>query len=85
MGTYRRFNITAFCPDPAPRRVHGPLHRNPPSCGLLQPGIGILRTIEQLDARTEALKNDPSAQERAYRNTFRHREPGEKVIYFDED
>ena len=26
--TNRRFNLTAFGPSPAPRRGHGPLHRN---------------------------------------------------------
>ncbi len=52
---------------------------------LIEENADLAKTIERQDAQSESLRNDPAAQERAYRNTFRHREPGEKVIYFEEE
>ena len=52
---------------------------------LVEENAGLSESILRLQAEAEALLNDPAAQQRAYRNTFRHREPGEKVIYFEDD
>ena len=52
---------------------------------LIGENTALAHSIEQLDAMSEALENDPATQERAYRNDFRYREPGEKVIYFEEE
>jgi hypothetical protein len=52
---------------------------------LIGENAALAETIKRIDAMSEALENDPATQERAYRNDFRYREPGEKVIYFDEE
>ncbi len=51
---------------------------------LLRENAALADSIDRLNTRAEALRNDPATQERAYRNAFHHREPGEKVIYFEE-
>ena len=52
---------------------------------LIEESAGLKHSIQRMEAKTEALENDKAAQERAYRRTFNYREPGEKIVYFDED
>jgi type II secretory pathway component PulM len=52
---------------------------------LLNENHELADSIHRLKAEAEALQNDPAAQQRAIRNSLRYREPGEKVIYFEDD
>ena len=52
---------------------------------LIEENADLAESIIRKRAEAEALENDPATKQRAYRNTFRHREPGEKVIYFEEE
>jgi len=52
---------------------------------LVEENAVLAESISRLEAEAEALLNDTAAQQRAYRNTFRHREPGEKIFYFEDD